>query len=81
MRHHRLLILGMFLAASTLVNAGDTLEEYAQKCDAAIGITVPDFNCDEWDACPNKASDTGECGLSQRHMRSAQPAQQRMRSG
>jgi hypothetical protein len=23
----------------------DTLEAYAQKCDAAIGVTVPDFDC------------------------------------
>jgi hypothetical protein len=46
MWHHRVLVLGIFLAASTSVYAGDTVKEYAQKCDAAIGITIPMFTCD-----------------------------------
>jgi hypothetical protein len=32
--------------------ASDTLEEYARKCDAAVGATVPDFNCDNGTLVP-----------------------------
>ena len=46
MLRHRLLILGMFLTASPSAFAGETLEAYAQRCDEAIGITIPDFSCD-----------------------------------
>lgn len=46
MSRYRLVIFSMFLTASTSGFAGDTLEEYAQKCDEAIGITIPDFSCD-----------------------------------
>lgn len=46
MLSHRLLVLWMLIAASTAAYAGDTLEVFAQKCDQAIGVTVPDFNCD-----------------------------------
>ena len=30
----------------------DTLEQYAQQCDQAIGITVPDFKCDSGTLVP-----------------------------
>jgi hypothetical protein len=40
-----LYILLLFIASFT-ARAGDTLEAFAQKCDAAIGVTVPDFICD-----------------------------------
>ncbi len=48
------MILWMVLAASTSAFAGDTLEEYAQRCDEAIGITVPDFNCDNGTLVPTE---------------------------
>ena len=46
--NHRCLLVGLLtgIVASPTVWASDTLEEYAQKCDAAIGATVPDFDCD-----------------------------------
>ena len=52
MTRHTLLVLwmfvGMFVAISTSAHADtDTLEAYAQKCDQAIGVTVPDFNSDD----------------------------------
>ena len=42
----------MILAAVASAYGGDTLEEYAQKCDQAIGVTVPDFNCDSGTLVP-----------------------------
>jgi hypothetical protein len=40
----------------------DTLEEYSQKCDAAIGLPVPSFNCDDGTLVPttNPMVDNGE---------------------
>src|SRR5262245_33681282 len=32
--------------------ASDTLEQYAAKCDQAIGLTVPDFNCEDGTPVP-----------------------------
>jgi hypothetical protein len=43
--HRRFLIVVGLLASSTMANA-ESLQEYAQKCDMAVGVTVPDFNCD-----------------------------------
>ena len=40
------------IAAVAAAYGGDTLEEYAQKCDEAIGVTVPDFNCDSGTLVP-----------------------------
>jgi hypothetical protein len=40
---------------------GDTLEEYAQKCDEAIGVTVPDFNCDSGTLVPTTHFANGKC--------------------
>ncbi|MDH4153811.1 MAG: hemopexin repeat-containing protein [Nitrospira sp.] len=35
------------------VYAGDTLKEYAQKCDEAIGLSVEDFSCDSGTEVPD----------------------------
>jgi len=40
---------------------GDTLEEYARKCDEAIGVTVPDFNCDSGTLVPTTHFANGKC--------------------
>lgn len=40
---------------------GDTLEGYAQKCDEAIGVTVPDFNCDSGTLVPTTHFANGKC--------------------
>ena len=42
----QLLIVSIVLAVPALARAQDALQAYAQKCDVAIGVTVPDFNCD-----------------------------------
>jgi Dockerin type I domain len=39
----------------------DPLQEYAQQCDAAIGITVPDFNCDSGTLVPTTHFANGLC--------------------
>ncbi len=52
MRHHRFLLLWIFMTASSAY-AGDTLENYAAQCDEAIGATVPDFSCDKGTEVPD----------------------------
>jgi len=54
---------GLSLAAAivTAVAAGqparaDALQDYAQQCDAAIGVTVPDFDCDAGTEVPGQGS-------------------------
>src|SRR5215470_14712598 len=44
----RLLIVAMCLATPAAVRGADTdtVQDYAAKCDMAIGVTVPDFICD-----------------------------------
>ncbi|RKH67184.1 hypothetical protein D7W81_14260 [Corallococcus aberystwythensis] len=39
----------------------DTLEQYAAKCDAAIGATVPDFNCELGTVVPTTNHVNGKC--------------------
>ncbi|RYZ40104.1 MAG: hypothetical protein EOO71_17385 [Myxococcaceae bacterium] len=39
----------------------DTLEQYAAKCDAAIGATVPDFNCELGTLVPTTNHVNGKC--------------------
>ncbi|WP_147451940.1 hypothetical protein [Corallococcus sp. CA041A] len=39
----------------------DTLEQYAAKCDAAIGATVPDFNCELGTIVPTTNHVNGKC--------------------
>jgi hypothetical protein len=52
-RTSMVIALGFFAAViSQVANASDTLTQYAQKCDAAIGETVPDFDCDAGQAVP-----------------------------
>jgi Bacterial tandem repeat domain 1 len=54
MTHTRWFLLSIAVAAWTAVaaSASDTLEQYAQKCDQAIGVTVPDFDCDQGTEVP-----------------------------
>jgi hypothetical protein len=42
----------MIIATVASAYGGDTFEEYTQKCDQAIGVTVPDFNCDSGTLVP-----------------------------
>jgi hypothetical protein len=35
-----------------ILTLSDTLPEYAAKCDAAIGVTVPEFHCDAGTVIP-----------------------------
>ena len=39
----------------------DTLPQYAAKCDAEIGVTVPDFNCDDGTLVPTTNLANGKC--------------------
>jgi len=41
--------------------ASDTLPEFAAKCDAAIGVTVPDFVCDNGTLVPTTNHANGKC--------------------
>lgn len=53
MRPVKLLVLWIFIAASSLVYAGDALQDYALQCDEATGVTVTDFNCDNGTEVPD----------------------------
>jgi hypothetical protein len=61
MLRNALLYLWMLVAATNLAYAGDTLEVFAQKCDQAIGVTVPDFNCDNGTLVPATHLANGAC--------------------
>lgn len=54
-RRYRLPLVSMalVLALPVAARATDTLEDYAKKCDAATGETVPDFDCDAGTAVPD----------------------------
>jgi hypothetical protein len=39
----------------------ETLDQYAAKCDAATGTTVPDFNCDDGTLVPTTNFQDGKC--------------------
>jgi len=39
-------LIGCAFFVPGMARAADTLQDYAKKCDAAIGATVPKFNCD-----------------------------------
>jgi hypothetical protein len=60
--HCRLLVTGMLLATTAMAHS-ETLEEYAKKCDRAIGVTVPQFNCDppHGKLIPTTHSANGRC--------------------
>ncbi|HYO52125.1 hypothetical protein [Archangium sp.] len=51
----------------------DTLQEYAAKCDAAIGVTVPDFNCDSGVVVPTTNYVNGKCDRPNRLNRECDP--------
>jgi hypothetical protein len=39
-------LASILLASAWQPAAGDALQDYARQCDQAIGVTVPDFDCD-----------------------------------
>jgi hypothetical protein len=49
---NRLLFLWMLIAGANMAYAGDTLQSFAHQCDQAIGLTVPDFYCDDGTLVP-----------------------------
>jgi hypothetical protein len=53
MNRYNLLIVAAWLAAPTLARGAETLQSYAQKCDLAVGMTVPDFSCDNGTLVPD----------------------------
>jgi hypothetical protein len=48
-------------ALSFSARASDTMEQYAQKCDQAIGVTVPDFVCDAGTLVPDTHPTGSRC--------------------
>jgi hypothetical protein len=63
MIRYRWLILQLIMAITVSVSAetSDTLEEYAQTCDQAIGVTVPDFDCDAGTLVPTTHFANNKC--------------------
>jgi hypothetical protein len=53
MHRNRLLTLWLFLATVSFADAGDTLKQYAQQCEAATSIPIEDFNCDTGTLVPS----------------------------
>jgi hypothetical protein len=53
------------VASQTHALTSDTLEQFAAKCDAAIGVTVPDFNCDAETASEPPGNDIDADGKCQ----------------
>jgi hypothetical protein len=53
------LLTGGLLFAPTIAPASDTLQQYSQKCLAAIGEDVPGFDCDKGQAVP-EGKDNGK---------------------
>jgi hypothetical protein len=51
----------MAIAEPSFARASDTLEEYAQKCDQAVGVTVPDFTCEAGTLVPTTHFANGKC--------------------
>lgn len=58
---NKLLTLGMVLAISATVAHAESLEDYAAKCDQAIGVSVPDFVCDTGTLVPTTHFANGSC--------------------
>jgi hypothetical protein len=56
-----LLLLALALQVLPLTARAESLEEYARKCDAAIGVTVPDFVCDAGTAVPTTHINGAKC--------------------
>ncbi|WP_163999560.1 hypothetical protein [Pyxidicoccus caerfyrddinensis] len=51
----------------------DALQEYAQQCDQAIGVTVPDFSCENGTIVPTKHHVAGKCDQPNRLNRECDP--------
>jgi hypothetical protein len=49
------------IAEPSSTRASETLQEYAQKCDQAVGVTVPDFNCDAGTLVPTTHFANNKC--------------------
>ncbi len=47
--------------APSLARVSDTLQQYAARCDAVIGVTVPDFNCDDGTTVPTTHFADNKC--------------------
>ena len=60
------------LALPSLASA-ETLQEYSAACDLAIGVTVPDFVCDEGTIIPTTNHANGKCDQPNRLNRTCDP--------
>jgi len=64
-------------AGLALLTAGaaqaETIEEYAAKCDAAVGASVPDFDCDAGTLVPTTNHANGKCDQPNRLERVCDP--------
>jgi hypothetical protein len=49
------------LTAASFTAHAESLQAFAQKCDAAIGVTVPDFNCDSGTLVPATHQNGSKC--------------------
>src|SRR5262245_10724967 len=49
-------LLFAIVASTWRPAAGDELQDYAHQCDLAIGVTVPDFDCDAGTEVPGQGS-------------------------
>lgn len=58
---HRLVPDDFPLSTEQALGLTDTLPQYAAKCDAAIGITVPDFVCGNGTVVPTTNHANGKC--------------------
>jgi hypothetical protein len=53
MQYLIVILAWVFMIAVPSVYAGDTLKEYALKCDEAIGLSVEEFSCDSGTEVPD----------------------------
>jgi hypothetical protein len=53
--------------------SSDSLPKYAQKCDDAIGVTVPDFDCDDGTLVPTTHHANGKCDRPNRLNKTCDP--------
>ncbi len=51
----------ILLATPVAGRADDSLQTYAQRCDAAIGVTVPNFSCDAGTEVPDTHPNGDSC--------------------
>lgn len=61
MARSALLMSLCFATAFSITARAETLEVYAQKCDQAIGVTVPDFICDNGTEVPDTHPTGNRC--------------------